>query len=121
MAQVEVKTFIKSRMNDMVCLLPSHISGNGLFVNKDIEANSFLHVTHVHRDLAGKDSCENTWINLTPNHLYNHSKKNENCRVITDGLTKGLIATKNIAAWEEILVDYTEDKELEQPQSGWTE
>ena len=119
MALVESSSFMRSVMSEDVEFSTSNIHGKGLLVNKDVEEGSFIHVTHVHKDLCELANCENTWINLHPNHLYNHSKKNENCKVVTEGLTKGLITTKHIPSGQELLVDYTKDKDLEQPQSGW--
>ena len=121
MSYVEFKTDIKSKISDLVDFLPSAVDGRGLFAKEDLKANIFIHVTHVHRELSTRKDCETTWINLTPNCLYNHSKRNENCKSVTDGLTKGLSTTKCIPKGDELLADYTKDKELEQPQSGWVE
>ena len=118
MSYVEVKTLIKSKINDSVNFLPSTISGHGLFANSDLEMNTLIHVTHVHRDLLENTGCENTWINLTPNNLYNHSE-NANCNIVTEGLTKGLVTIRKIKKGEELLVDYTKDKILEQPEGCW--
>jgi SET domain-containing protein len=50
--------------------------------------------------------------------MYNHSK-NANCESVTEGRSKILVSTKKIEIGEEILVDFTKDKDLEQPQEGW--
>ena len=121
MPHVEITTIMKSKISDLVDFLPSTVAGYGLFAKEVLEENTFIHVTHVHRDLVDRNDCENTWINLEPNYLYNHSKKHKNCESVTDGLTKGLFTIKRIPKGEELLADYTKDKELEQPQSGWAE
>jgi len=119
MTSIEAKTYIRSKLNKAVELLLSDIDGHGLFANTDLEKNVFIQVTHVHKDLANLKDSENTWINLTPNCLYNHSKKNENCEIITDGLTKGIITITDIGRGDELLVDYTKDIDLEQPEDDW--
>ena len=54
--------------------------------------------------------------------MYNHSKKKENSLSKTiDDNTKILVTLKDIAAGEEIFVDFTKDKDLEQPEEGWEE
>ena len=73
----------------------------------------------MHKELVDYTGISSSWINLTPNNQNNHSKERENCKIVTDGLTKGLVTLRNIIAGEELLVDYTKDLELEQPEPGW--
>ena len=90
----------------------------GLIAQQDIPKCTFIHITHVQRDW--------TWINITPNCLYNHSKINENSRIRTVENEYGvkfkeLITLEEIKKGGEILVDYTKDSDLEQPQKDWKE
>ena len=92
----------------------SHIHGKGIFALCDIEKGSTLFETHIKNNFG----C---WMNLDPNYKYNHSVSNTNCISSTKGQTKFLVAKKNIKIGEELLVDYTKDGDLEQPQKGWIE
>jgi len=116
---MEEKDFINSVLHDKVVINNSKIHDKGLFAISDIEKDITLHVTHVHKELVDYVGALCSWINLTPNNQYNHSKERENCKIVTDGLTKGLVTLRNIIAGEELLVDYTKDLELEQPEPGW--
>jgi len=116
---MEEKDFITSVPHEKVVVNNSKVHGKGLFAVSDIEKNTTLHVTHVHKELVDYTGISSSWINLTPNNQYNHSKERENCKIVTDGLTKGLVTLRNIIAGEELLVDYTKDLELEQPEPGW--
>jgi SET domain-containing protein len=60
------------------------------------------------------------WINIKPNHMYNHSVK-ANCSSVTKDKVKYLVALSDIKKGDELLVDYTKDRDLEQPQNGWVE
>ena len=91
----------------------SPIHGNGIFATKEISSGKRLFQTHVIDD--GPDP---EWVNIKPNCMYNHSK-NANCESVTEGRSKILVSTKKIQIGEEILVDFTKDKDLEQPQEGW--
>ena len=94
----------------------SDCHGKGLIANEDIPKGRFIHVTHVWT------SKYNTWANVKPNCMYNHSKKKENSLSKTiDDNTKILVALKDIMAGEEIFVDFTKDKDLEQPEEDWKE
>tara|TARA_Y100000004_G_scaffold158932_1_gene185524 strand:+ start:4115 stop:4423 length:309 start_codon:yes stop_codon:yes gene_type:complete len=91
---------------------------NGLIATQDIPNRTFIHVTHVYRDWS--------WINITPNCLYNHSIVNENCKIKTITNEYGvkfkqMFALRDIKEGEEIFVDYTKDSDLEQPQKNWKE
>ena len=119
MVFMEEKDFITSVPHEKVVVNNSKVHGKGLFAVSDIEKNTTLHVTHVHKELVDYTGVSSSWINLTPNNQYNHSKERENCKIVTDGLTKGLVTLRNIIAGEELLVDYTKDLELEQPEPGW--
>ena len=92
----------------------SSIHGKGIFALREIKRGEILFETHV------KDSeFSDFWINLKPNCLYNHSKNNANCISRTRENFKVLVADKDIQKDEELLVDYTKDKDLEQPQEDW--
>jgi len=119
MHSAEEATYIQSRIGNKVELLKSNRHGKGLFAKTEIEKNTLIHVTHVHRDLVSDPDCNNDWINLLPNHKYNHSKEYRNCKIVTEGLTKGLVTIADIKEGQEILVDYGEDESLEQPEEHW--
>ena len=93
----------------------SDCHGKGLIVNEDLPEGKFIHVTHVWTNKY------NTWTNVMPNCMYNHSKVNENSEIKTIDNTKILVTLKKIAAGEEIFVDFTKDKDLEQPEKDWKE
>ena len=91
----------------------SSVHGNGIFATKDIEKHTVLFETHL--------LDEPLWVNIKPNCSYNHSRVNENCSSVTKGKVKFLVTLGDIKEGEELLVDYTKDRHLEQPQEGWVE
>ena len=90
----------------------SDVHGKGIFASKDIGANAVLFETH------RKTSGALKWANLIPNCSYNHSSS-PNCQSLTLGDFKYLVTLVEIKEGEELLVDYSKDKDLEQPQEGW--
>jgi len=119
MALIEARDFIRSVLHKDVEFITSEVHGNGLFAKSDIKKGISLHVTHVHKELVNYTDSSASWVNLIPNNQYNHSKENENCKIVTDCLTKGLVTIRDVCAGEELLVDYTKDYELEQPDDDW--
>jgi len=101
-------------ISDSLCLAESPVDGYGLFVTSRIKKGVNIHPTHA-RDV------EIGWINLTPNYKYNHSKINENCKMVTENNTKFLVSLRDLSVGEEIFVDYAKDLDLEQPIDGWVE
>ncbi len=91
----------------------SPIHGNGIFATEVISSQKRLFQTHV---IAHGFDLE--WVNIKPNCMYNHSK-NANCKSVTEGKHKFLVSTKEIQMGDELLVDFTKDKDLEQPQEDW--
>ena len=108
---------IKSQLGKSVELAPSEIHGDGLFAKEDIDSGVVIHVTHVD-DSEGAQNPR-AWICLTPNYKYNHSSEGANCEIVTEGNTKGLKTLRAIKKGAELFVDYTKDKELEQPLPQW--
>jgi len=92
----------------------SSCEGSGLIAAQNIEPNTFICDTHFL-----SPHVPGLWINITPNCLYNHSKKYENCKIVTSGDVKSLYTIKKIKAGEELFIDYTKDRELEQPEEQW--
>ena len=90
----------------------SKVHGKGIFAKETIPANKVLFETHK------KTSGALEWANLMPNFMYNHSDE-PNCRSLTLGDFKYLVTLREVKEGEELLVDYTKDKDLEQPQEGW--
>lgn len=96
----------------------SPIHGNGIFATEDIPSGTELFQTHVmDSDLWDMP----IWGNMQPNCLYNHSKINANCISKTRNKFKFLLCIRDIKKGEELLVDYTKDKDLQQPEEGWQE
>jgi SET domain-containing protein len=91
----------------------SPIHGSGVFATENISAEVTLFETHV---LGAADR----WVNISPNCQYNHSKENANCRSETKRGFKFLVTIREIKKGEELLVDFTLDTDLEQPQEGWS-
>tara|TARA_R110002020_G_scaffold309790_2_gene525699 strand:- start:2582 stop:2896 length:315 start_codon:yes stop_codon:yes gene_type:complete len=98
----------------MIKYQKSRCHGSGLIAQQDIEGNNYIWDTHIaHPQLTG------LWLNIIPNCLYNHSSAAPNCKILTKENTKSLHSLKEIKAGHEILVDYSCDKDLEQPLSQW--
>ena len=112
---MEVKKIInmQSDLGELACLEDSDIHGIGLFAKQDIPKNTLIHYTHSYHPRY------KSWINLVPNCKYNHSKKNENCEIVTEDKAMKMVTSKDISGGEELLVDYTKNETLEQPQEEW--
>ena len=112
---MEVKKLInmQSDLGELVCLKDSNIHGIGLFAKQNILKDTFIHYTH------GYHRRYKDWINLVPNCKYNHSKENENCEIVIEDKVIKMVASKDIREGEELLVDYTKNEILEQPQEEW--
>tara|TARA_R110000824_G_scaffold9415_3_gene42080 strand:+ start:894 stop:1208 length:315 start_codon:yes stop_codon:yes gene_type:complete len=94
----------------------SLIHGSGIFALDKIPSGTELFQTHV----LDNDDMK-IWGNMKPNCLYNHSKTNANCASKTRNRFKFLVSSRDIEKGEELLVDYTKDKDLQQPKEGWEE
>jgi len=85
----------------------SPIHGLGIFAIEDIEADTYLGITHVYNT-----GFSQNWIRTPLGGFYNHSE-NPNCKLtdsfIEEGLisTKVLITLKAISAGDEITCTYT--------------
>lgn len=115
-----------SELGASVMLKDSDIQGVGLFAKQDIFEGDFLQYTHIYHPKY-KD-----WVSLDPNYKYNHSVASENCEVVMDErvlishngedvrtFAFKLLALKNIPEGDELLVNYTKNKSLEQPEKEW--
>ena len=99
----------------LVTFKKSDCHGKGLIANQNIPKGTYIHVTHVWTKKY------DTWANVMPNCMYNHSKIKENSEVKTIGdNTKILTTLKDIEKGDELFVDFTKSKDLEQPQEGWS-
>jgi len=103
---------VRTALSDLVKLSSSSVEGVGLVAAQFIKKKTNIQRTHWL--LKGEG-----WLNLMPNCQYNHSIENENCEIVTNEGTKYLVSLRDIEVGEEILVDYTKDSDLEQPQAGW--
>ena len=93
-------------------LKDSNVHGKGIFAVRDLQKGQRLFETHSSvTDVRG-------WVNLVPNCLYNHSDT-PNCGSVTEGKWKYLVTLRDIVEGEELLVDYREDPDLEQPHPDW--
>tara|TARA_Y100000114_G_C11753134_1_gene325468 strand:+ start:1896 stop:2195 length:300 start_codon:yes stop_codon:yes gene_type:complete len=99
----------------MISFSKSLCHGKGLIATEDIKNKQDIHVTHIW------DYEHKMWVNIKPNCMYNHSKEKENCEINTRQDLKILVASKNIESGKELFVDYTKDKDLEQPEEDWKE
>lgn len=87
----------------------SDINGIGVFTPMDIKDNQFIGVSHVF--------YKGFWY-MTTHGNYNHSYT-PNCKIETDGNVLVMRALRDINHGEELTVDYTKQKFLEQPQEDW--
>jgi len=107
-------------IGDLAALSESKIEGVGLFAKENIAKGITIHTTHFHHE-------EHGWVNVIPNCKYNHSKPRANCNIVTlevspmNPVSKELVSLCSINKGEELLVDYTQDNDLEQPQDSWVE
>ena len=108
-------------IGDLAVLSESEIEGVGLFAKENIAKGTTIHMTHFyHHEEYG-------WVNIIPNCKYNHSKLRANCNIVTleaspmNPVSKELVSLYDINKGEELLVDYTQDNDLEQPQDSWVE
>ena len=100
----------------MIRVDKSPIHGEGLFSCEDIKSGQRILITHFYSEQ------HEDWVNITPNCMYNHSFS-PNCQSITvtqnGNKLKFLYSLKIINNNEELLVDFTKDKDLEQPEKEW--
>ena len=99
----------------MVSFKKSDFHGKGLIADENIAHGKVLHVTHFW------NHKHKMWANIQPNCMYNHSKEKENCEIHTRHNLKILVASRYIISGEELFVDFTKDKDLEQPEQDWKE
>ena len=89
----------------------SEIHGKGLFSTDGLQEGDIIGDSHVPYDRV--------WYQVFPIGLfYNHSKE-PNCVIKTEDNVNLLIANRDIDKDEELIVDYTKQLYLEQPQEDW--
>jgi|TARA_R100001163_G_C5042124_1_gene180046 SET domain-containing protein len=102
----------KGEISKLVYQDDSPIHGLGLFAKEDIANRTFIHDTHIWSNMA------NSYINLKPNCMYNHSTK-PNCKVSKTGNRIRLESITSIKKGDELLVNYNQNPDIELPQEDW--
>jgi len=108
-----MKTFKEWSSDCPYCFGPSEVHGYGLIVRKFVPAITNLGTTH--------KLVEGSWKMLRPLGNYNHSKKNVNAKIIKKPNKKEMVVVKDLQPGTEVLVDYTQQPDLQQPNSNWKE
>ena len=99
------------QLSDYLELLPSDIHGTGVFATVLIPSGTDLGVSHILKD--------NGRYNITTlGKLHNHSYT-PNCENRMENDIRRIITIDDISPGEEITVDYTKQKDLEQPHATW--
>lgn len=99
--------YSKSLQNNYV-IRPSPIHGNGIFANRDFKKGEFIN-THFE---PGEEITD------FGAHLNHCSSPTARSYRLDDGSYK-TYAEKDIKKGDEVTLDYTVNKDLEQPQKGW--
>jgi hypothetical protein len=102
---------VEGYLGDMIEVKPSEIHGEGLFARYDILEDVDLQQTHCLHP-------EHGWVNIKPNHLFNHSET-PNCKLVRRDSFYHLYSVRPIECGEELTVDYRNHKEVGQPEEGW--
>ena len=106
------KLFLESKNKETLCFLgPSKIHGHGLIANARIPKGTNLGMTH-------KVNENNQWEKLIPIGDYNHSYK-PNAIILNKEGYKELVTTEDLDVGDEIVVDYTKQTDLQQPDPLW--
>ena len=92
----------------------SPLEGVGLFALEDIPEDFLIHETHVYDEKWG-------WVNISPNYKFNHSRKQENCKLVKTESHMYLVSLRKISKGEELLANYEKGvvSEIEKPQDNW--
>ena len=90
----------------------SDIQGKGVFSTKKISPGEFINIALFKTD----DFYDTT----TFGGMINHCSK-PNCRTRYEGEYYRTYATKNINPGDELTVDYSLNKTLQQPEPGWSD
>ena len=103
----------QNRTHSLVYVEESDIDGEGIFAKRTIRAGEMMGETH-RRDiiLGGR------WKIKYPLGNYNHSE-NPNIEIVKHQTVYYMKAKRIIARDEEVLGDYRQQQELEQPKTGW--
>jgi len=90
---------------------PSNIAGNGVIVVKKIPKGAILGPTH-------RMCTDGKWEMLHPLGNYNHAEE-FNAVILKNPTCKQLKVVKDLLPGDEILVNYQDQPDLEQPGDGW--
>lgn len=104
------KEFIRTK-TEYCSLGPSKIQGHGLIARTKIPKGTCLGITH-------KVNENNQWEKMIPIGDYNHSFK-PNAIILNKEGYKELVTTEDLDIGDEIVVDYTRQKDLQQPDPLW--
>lgn len=104
------KEFVETK-TEWCSLGPSKIQGHGLIARKKIPKGTCLGMTH-------KVNENNEWEKLIPVGDYNHSFK-PNAIILNKEGYKELVTIEDLDEGDEIVVDYTKQTDLQQPDPLW--
>ena len=104
--KVNLSTKAKAKISENIYVKKSPVHGDGLFAKNDIEKDTTIHYTHIKHIKYGL-------INLIPNCQYNHSKDNENCKIVTYDNRISLVAIKDILKAQETVKEVYMDEKIE--------
>ena len=95
----------------LIYISSSNIEGDGIFTMENLKENDIIGVSHVIYD--------NIWYSVNPLGAYYNHSFDPNCRVETKDNVNLVLAKRDILVDEELIVDYTKQIYLEQPQEYW--
>ena len=106
------KEFTRTKDKEGLCSLgPSKVQGHGLIARARISKGTCLGTTH-------KVDENNEWEKMVPIGDYNHSFK-PNAIILNKEGFKQLVTTEDLLPGDEIVVDYRNQTDLQQPDPLW--